>query len=516
MAIRSVLCLSFFLCLYMYSARAANCDGTSVGFTPIIDMTVEETYQGFTGRLYQASNNVPPAHAASGMIMAGNIQPLDASGNPSPSGKIGFTSIGMSNTNQEFAQLISDTDADPLKRPEVVLMNGAQGGQPAEKMIDITAAFWTDNIPSKLTGAGLTAEQVQVAWLKQTNASPNGPFPSWAINLKDQLIIIMQHMKTIFPNLQITYISPRIYAGYADTLLNPEPYAYESAYSIKWAVNDQITGMSNLNFNASAGPVKTSFVCWGPYIWADGTTPNSEGLFWTCPDDFKDDGTHPANPEGRIKVADKLMDMLHDDPSAFWYRTGAPPPGTTGTPSSPPPPPAGTTGSQGGDQCYGYGADGGACLGDCDCGGCGGDGCMPGDCVGPTRPEDAGKCSGNWNHGSSCPCGGTTGVPPPPSTTGVPAPSTTGFPPPPSTTGVPAPSTTGVPPPPSTTGVPPPPSTTGAGQTACSTFNGNPSGCRGSCWCGYCSPLGCTEGDASGPDSGTCNNPSSWQFFGPC
>ncbi len=124
--------------------------------------------------------------------------------------------------------------------------------------------------------------------------------------------------------------------------------------------------------------------------------------------------------------------------------------------------PAETAKSSNRGKCYGYENNGGACLGDCDCGGCGRDGCMPGNCDGPTRPEDTDKCDGNWNHGFSCPCGGAQR------------------------------------------------------SGRCSDFDGYPKGCRDSCQCGYCSPLGCTEGGADGPFSGKCDNPSSWQFFGPC
>ncbi len=466
----SILCFIAFL---VPNINAANCGVTSVGFIPLIDMTSTDTYLGYSGFLYQGSNEVPPGHAVAASNWAGQIQPLDAAGFPSPSGKIGYTSIGMSNTNQEFAELIIRANADPLKRPEVVLMNGAQGGVPAEQMNNINDPFWTTNIPNKLSGAGLTAEQVQVAWLKQTNAGPTGPFPNWAQNLESQLRDICQHIHTTFPNIKIVYVSSRIYAGYASSSLNPEPYAYESGYSVKWLIDSQIDGDATLNYDPAQGTVRSGLLLWGPYPWADGTTPNGEGTFWIC-SDFKDDGTHPADPQGRIKVADLHLVQLHNDSTAFWYRTsGGGGGGTTGSGG----------GGQPGDQCYGYGASASLCLGDCECGGCGGDGCMPGDGCGPTRPEDQGKCSGSWNRGASCPaCGGGGG----------------------STTGSGQPATTGV----------PGESTTGSGQVACSTFDGNPPGCRASCWCGYCSPLGCTEGDPAGPDSGSCNG--NWQFFGPC
>ena len=44
---------------------------------------------------------------------------------------------------------------------------------------------------------------------------------------------------------------------------------------------------------------------WGPYLWADGTTPRSDRLTWRR-DDFEDDGTHPSTA-GQTMVAELLM-----------------------------------------------------------------------------------------------------------------------------------------------------------------------------------------------------------------
>ncbi|MFC1719189.1 hypothetical protein ACFL6S_36400 [Candidatus Poribacteria bacterium] len=71
--------------------------------------------------------------------MAQQIRPLDRNGKPSTDGKIIFLSIGMSNTTQEFQVFKKMADADPEKSTQVVIVDGAQGGQTAK----VTAANMT-------------------------------------------------------------------------------------------------------------------------------------------------------------------------------------------------------------------------------------------------------------------------------------------------------------------------------------------------------------------------------------
>jgi hypothetical protein len=476
--------LFLLLVAFVGFSSASNCSRTSVGFVPLIDMTGQ--YEGQDGKLYPGSNNIPPAHLSAAMDIANAIGPLDSAGNPSASGEIVWFSIGMSNTNGKSNNLIPKTNADPAKAPEVHFVNGAQGGVPVEDMIDPLAPYWTSTVPSKLSNGGVTAEQVQIIWLLQTHRSPSGPFFSWASDLKDDLGHVCRNAYTYFPNLKIIYITSRSYAGYASSTLNPEPYAYQSGFSVKWLIEDQINGDSTLNYNPANGPVKTGILLWGSYIWADGTTPNSEGLSYDC-SDYSSDGTHPSS-QGYDKIGSKLLEFYQNDQTCVWYR------GTGGTS----PPPTSDPGS-GGDHCYGMGRS--ACLTDCECAGCQGAGATAPvkGCV-PAWRE--GECGGTWYPGVS-PCS------PPPTTVPPPPPPTT-------STTVPQP-----PPPTTSTTVPPPPPTTNPPPFDCSVYNGNPAGCQGDCRCGYCPTIsggcGCLTGDASGPDpSHGCTCSGSWQFFGPC
>ena len=114
-----------------FPTPAQNCAGTSIGAKPLMDLG-SGMYMGYTGGLYlNGSNAMPAAHASSGLAAANAVTPRDASGAPSPSGKIVLLSVGMSNTTQEFSTWIPISSADPQRNAAVVVVDGAQGGQDA-------------------------------------------------------------------------------------------------------------------------------------------------------------------------------------------------------------------------------------------------------------------------------------------------------------------------------------------------------------------------------------------------
>ncbi len=128
----------------------------------------------------------------------------------------------------------------------------------------------------------------------------------------------MHNLHGRYPNLRIAYLSSRIYAGYAVTPLNPEPYAYETAFAVKWLIADQIAGKPELNFDSRRGNIRSPWLAWGPYLWTDGVKGRKDGLVWRR-EDLGEDGTHPS-PSGRAKVARMLLDFLKSDPTArAWF-----------------------------------------------------------------------------------------------------------------------------------------------------------------------------------------------------
>jgi hypothetical protein len=155
--------------------------------------------------------------------------------------------------------------------------------------------------------------------VKEAIAGPNLPFPADAVELQGYLRAIAMVLKDKFPTIDLAYYSSRIYAGYAVSQLNPEPYAYQSGFSAKWVIESQIAGNDpGLNYRADAGPVEAPWLSWGPYLWADGLVPRSDGLIWECVD-FQNDGTHPSE-SGRAKVAAQLLEFFTTDSTATpWF-----------------------------------------------------------------------------------------------------------------------------------------------------------------------------------------------------
>ncbi|MFI5386418.1 MAG: hypothetical protein ACHQ50_09890, partial [Fimbriimonadales bacterium] len=221
-------------------------------------------------------------------------------------------SIGMSNTQAESLAWEQAIRIDQEVNPHLVFVNGARGGQTGAIIADEAgrgANYWA-NVDRALQQAGISAAQVQSVWLKEADAGPSGSWVDYAKRLQQEMATICQILARKFPNAHLCYLSSRIYGGFATTKLNPEPYAYASGFSVKWLIEDQISRPSD--------KPKSPWLSWGPYLWADGSHPNADGLTWTQ-NEFAGDGTHP-NRQGAQKVADLLMKFFKTDSTTrSWF-----------------------------------------------------------------------------------------------------------------------------------------------------------------------------------------------------
>jgi len=325
------------------AAPLADCDEISVNRTPINDLGAGLYLGQFQGGLYPGGLNVPPlAHHNLARQNGVAIQPRLTNGTIAlAGGKIVMLSIGMSNTTQEFCsgggppcspssfmgKAEASTDVD---HTWLTIVDGAAGGQSAATWDDAADPNYNRVRDMELAPKGLTEAQVQVVWIKVANPGPTVALPAAgadAHTLSKQIAGISRAVKTRYPNCRLAFVSSRIYAGYASTQLNPEPYAFESGFGVKWAIAEQISQQSGSAPSDGFGPLLAGtdapVLVWGPYLWADGLTPRSDGLIWECTD-LNADGTHPSM-SGVAKVADMLMAHFLSSPYArVWFRAVKP------------------------------------------------------------------------------------------------------------------------------------------------------------------------------------------------
>jgi hypothetical protein len=291
----------------------------TVGFKPLTEMSASDRYKGQDGGLYGGGKNEPPEAQRRAIDSAlKQIVPLDANGRPAAGGVVGFISISMSNATQEFSVFKRLADEDSAKRKNVVIVDCAQGGQAMAEWVDPQARPWQE-ASRRLAAAHLAPAQVEVAWIKLANKGPRGDLEEHGHKLENDTQAVIQNAKAKFPNLRLAYLSSRIYGGYATTPLNPEPYAYESGFVVRWLIQRQSKGDKALNFDPKRGDARAPVLLWGPYLWADGVTPRKDdGLIYRR-EDLGPDGTHPSQA-GREKVAQQMLTFFKSDPLAkSWF-----------------------------------------------------------------------------------------------------------------------------------------------------------------------------------------------------
>jgi hypothetical protein len=291
----------------------------SKGLVPLTEFTGD--YHGLDGGLYGGGKNeVPAAQQKLAEAAVASIRPLDSEGKPSESGKIVMMSLGMSNTTNEFSRFVPLANQDARKSASLVIVDGAQGGQTAQVWAAPEARAWSV-AEQRLEAAGVKPAQVQVLWIKQANAGPSRGREAEMKRLQDDVEKVVLNAKQKYPNLRLVFLSSRIYAGYAQTGLNPEPYAYEGAYAMRGVIQKQINGDAALNADPAKGEVKAPVLLWGPYLWAAGATPRKADGLTYLPEDFTGDGTHPSQ-SGAMKVAKVLLEFFTTDANAKpWFVT---------------------------------------------------------------------------------------------------------------------------------------------------------------------------------------------------
>lgn len=307
----------------------AECSGSSTGLTPIDDLG-GDVYLGHVGGLYPGgSNDLPADHLEGGLRAMASVRPRDEDGVSDSAGSIGLIAIGVSNTKIEFDRFIEVVESSPDVNTNLVLVNGAQGARALDDWATDAAANPWENLRKDVAGEGLSALQVQVAWIKLPDKS-RGTVDLSDTDLElEQMTKVLQIAKAEYPNLVLAFLSSRIYGGYGGAS-DSEPKAYQHGFAVKWLIERQIEGDPTLNADPDLGTVNAPWIGWGPYLWADGVSARSDGLVWTCAD-MSDDGIHPG-PSAADKVATLLFAHFSDhETTRTWFIGDGPMATTTST-----------------------------------------------------------------------------------------------------------------------------------------------------------------------------------------
>ena len=294
-------------------ARPGNQRPAPERLTPLTDLGAADRYEGEDGGLYGGGRNTPPeAHRLVAEAELAKVRPRNAAGAPDDEGVIGFVAISMSNATMEFSRFKPVAEQSPLKSRRVVIVDCAQGGQAMAEWVPAEGRPW-EEARRRLAAAKVSSQQVQVAWVKLANKGPSGSLAEHGRKLERDTLAVLRNARAQFPNLRLVFLGSRIWAGNANGGLNPEPYAYESAFVVRWLIQKQMLGEREL------APDRAPVMLWGPYLWAEGTKGRKgDGLVWERAD-FSGDGVHPSEA-GRQKVAELLLKFFTTDPLARpWF-----------------------------------------------------------------------------------------------------------------------------------------------------------------------------------------------------
>lgn len=300
-----------------------DCSHDHLGLIPLTDLG-PDYYHGMQGGLYPGGSNERPAdHLAACIEKVSLIQPLNTYGDPDPNGRVVMMSIGASNPATEFQRFVNAAVVYEPVNNKLSFVNGCEGGIGIQKMNTLDEVYWTLALGA-LADSGFSPEQVQVIWIEQENTlNLDTVFPAAPNALVNDFKLLLQVIKTVFPNVQICYLTARAYAGYADPnelelghgLLYPRDYY--NGWAIKFLVEKVINHVPGYQTEGPSADIP--LITWGTYHWTDGSTPREDGLFLDCELDVADDGLHLSG-QGEYKLGQELFEFFKTDQTAsYWF-----------------------------------------------------------------------------------------------------------------------------------------------------------------------------------------------------
>src|SRR5262249_31192266 len=154
-------------------------------------------------------------------------------------GLVGFIGLGHDMASQEFRELIGLFQQRSSVSPAVRVFDAGKTGCSLECTAGRDTegdAYWTGTVRAAVRGAGLSVEQVQVAWLEENSDAPAAGhvLPAAAQRVAhtgDLLTATLRRIKHYLPNVQIVYVSTSPYGRYRKST-DLERYVYEEAFAI--------------------------------------------------------------------------------------------------------------------------------------------------------------------------------------------------------------------------------------------------------------------------------------------
>jgi hypothetical protein len=233
------------------------------------------------GGLYGDASNAPPSfHYDAGLAAAAQV----------PDSGAVLVSLGMSITKAAFEGWIQSNPST-----DAVLVNTACGGCVVGSWTSLSGEGWVHSM-QELARSGMDQSDVDVVWMSVTEEQTKA---ARAADLEAILVLIRQE----YPNVKQVFVSNRTYGGYRVNG-SAEPEAWKDGLAVREFV---------LNHLGETAP----WVGWGADLWANGSTPRSDGLEWLR-EDFGPDGLHYSDA-GRSKVAGLAERPFESSPFTRWY-----------------------------------------------------------------------------------------------------------------------------------------------------------------------------------------------------
>lgn len=302
----------------LQSSDVSNAKRTDTAKIPLNDLGTG-TFNGYVGGLYPGgSNEASNGYAYDLDSICKTILPIDTFGNVSSAGKIVFISLGGSTGGHNMRTLKDKTEGNPLTNPKLLLLNCDNGKKTASlnSQMNPNDPYWNHVTQILNGGSHSSYRQVQVIYVEADDSTKKkATFPDRALMVKQDLQQCFRVYKQKFPNLKVVYLLARTRTFGNQQLFNREPAPYYFGWACKWAIEDQIKGVSGTEYKGSQAV--SPLVTWGFYQWADSLPRKTDNFYWRQSE--TKDGLH-ANDEGGDTLATRFQNFLLTDKYAnTWY-----------------------------------------------------------------------------------------------------------------------------------------------------------------------------------------------------